>query len=118
MIGVDAHELEPHRAGVARYLREALRALSEIPAVRERWRFPLFSPSSVEPDSFLENEMFEKTILKSRSYALFLMALLPYAACRRKVDLLWFPSYQLPYTWRGRALVTIDFPRSNPVTAG
>ncbi len=107
IIGVDARELAPGRAGVGRYLRESLRAMSAIPSASGRLRFALFSPERISSEPFLESPMFERRDSMGGSSASFFLAGFPFAARRRRVNVLWCPGYMAPPVCSGKVALTI-----------
>lgn len=109
-IGIDGHNLEQPRAGVARALVEELYGLSQIPFVRENFKFILYFKAKTPKDPFLDDPLFEKKVLPCAirpSSAVFYNILLPYFALKDKVDLCYFPCYMLPLFYQGRSIVTI-----------
>lgn len=109
-IGVDAHNLEGNRTGVGRYLENLLREFSQIPELSTRVRFTLYFKKEAPQDDFLKHSLFEMRSLKiwpRSSFLFYFLFLLPFKARRDGVDVMWFPTYMVPYTWRGRSIVVL-----------
>lgn len=119
-IGIDGHNLEQPKAGVARTLMEELRGLSQIPFVRENIKFILYFKFKASKDPLFDElaspelqrgePLFERKVLPHiirPSSAIFYNILLPYFASKDKVDLCYFPCYMLPLFYKGRSVVTI-----------
>ncbi len=106
-IGIDARSLEEGRTGVGRYLLNIL----------ERWgcvggyRFVLYFKGEIPSIGILERPCFEKKIIAGRlgikSNFYFQHFLLPEAAKKDNIDVLFSPSYILPWGWQGKSVVTI-----------
>ena len=112
-VGVDAHNLEADRAGVGRYLQNILYEFSRMPELRSGARFVLYFKKDIPTDIFLRNPLFELRSLRTpirSSFLFYFLFLLPIVAWRDKVDILWFPGYMVPHTWRGRAVLTLHDP--------
>lgn len=109
-IGVDCHNLEQARAGVARTLMEELRGLSQMPFVRENIRFFLYFKSQAPADPLFDDPIFIKRVLPhiiKSSSLIFYNILLPFYAWRDEVDFCYFPCYMLPLFYFGKSIVTI-----------
>lgn len=107
-IGIDAHNLEGDRAGVGRYLENLLMEWGKMPEVKEQVEFVLYFRGDIPADSFLDNPSFTKKslrILPRASFLLYFLVMLPYRAWRDKIDVLFFPGYMIPWTYRGRAVL-------------
>lgn len=106
IIGIDGHDLEGRRTGVGRYLISILRAWEEA-NVLTRNRVVLFFKREIPSDlpQRLEPRLLRSPI-KHPSNALFIHWLLPRAAKRENLDILWCPGYVAPLWlprrgWRG-----------------
>lgn len=109
-IGVDAHNLEGNRTGVGRYLENLLREFTEIPDIEKKVRFTLYFKKDIPSDDFLKNPIYKVHSLRNRfksSFMLYFLALLPFNAWRDKVNVMWFPTYMVPHTWRGKSVVVL-----------
>lgn len=110
-IGVDARALERTRTGVARYLLNLLRAWAKEHQVHEYY---LYFEHDVPGDVFLGQACFTKRLparlplLKQNLRELvWEQTILPLAASRDRVDLLFSPAYTLPVLYGGKIAVTI-----------
>lgn len=111
-IGIDAHNLEGERAGVGRYLENLLREWSLSPDIKNKARFILYYKDSVAQDEFLQNPIFAqkslrffKKVFPRASFFLYFLIFLPWQAWRDRVDLLFFPGYMVPWTYRRPAVL-------------
>lgn len=106
IIGIDARALEGARTGVGRYLFNILKKWS---AARGH-RFILYFKNSIPGDAVF-GDNFEAKILPAlfgiKSNFIFQHFLLSRAARKDKVDVLFSPSYVLPWRWQGKSVVTI-----------
>ena len=110
-IGVDGRSLEGERTGVARYLLGLLRAWAAGHRANEYY---LYFEHEVPTDSLLGEACFtlrlpaRLPLLKQNiRQLLWEQAILPLAARRDRVDLLFSPSYTLPALFGAAAAVTI-----------
>ena len=110
-IGVDGRPLEQERTGVARYLLGLLRTWAEEHRAHE---FYLYFEHEVPMDSLLDEACFTKRLparlpLLKRNIRQLLweQTILPFAARRDRVDLLFSPGYTLPALYGGVSAVTI-----------
>ncbi len=110
-IGIECHNLEQSRAGVARSLAELFLALSKMPRLQERARFILYFHKAIPPDPYLSSPLFACKVLPSPigrpSFTLFYNYLLPRALARDHIDIAFFPSYMLPLRLRTPAVIEI-----------
>lgn len=109
-IGVDAHNLEGNRTGVGRYLENLLREFALVPDIEHKIHFTLYFKKEVPKDDFLKHPLFELHSLKVKfrsSFMVYFLSLLPFNAWRDGVGMMWFPTYMVPYTWRGRSIVVL-----------
>jgi len=109
-IGIDGHNLEQSRAGVARTLLEELKGLSKIPFVRENIRFIIYFKTNPPTDLILNDPICEKKVLPHfirPSSVIFYNIILPFYALRDRVDFCYFPCYMLPLFYYGKAIVTL-----------
>lgn len=106
IIGIDAHNLEQMRGGAAfRYLANLL----------EQWKkeinhnFILYFKDNVPSINQLESENFIKKVLKSgiKSNAFFVHFLLPKAAKKDKVEVLFCPYYISPVFYGNKTVVVL-----------
>lgn len=107
-IGIDARSLEQNQTGVGRYLSNLL----QYWAHDSRHHFTLYFKNKISDLEILDKYYIEKKILKTSlvtisSNALFQHWLLPCAAKKDKVDLLFSPAYILPLIFSGKTAVTI-----------
>ena len=107
-IGIEAHNLEGHRAGVGRYLENLLMEWGDAPDIAEKVQFILYFKKEVPRDSFLSSPMFicrGPTWLSRRSFLAYFLIVLPWRTWRDKVDVVFFPGYMIPWTYRGNAVL-------------
>lgn len=105
-IGIDAHNLEQMRGGAAfRYLANLL----EYWKKEKNHTFILYFKDFIPAITQIESENFTKKLLESRlkSNAFFVHFLLPRAARKDKVDILFCPYYVSPAFYRGEFIVAI-----------
>ncbi len=110
-IGIDGRPLERERTGVARYLLSLLRVWAKEHKVHEYY---LYFEHDVPVDPLLDEACFTKRLparlpvpKQSIRQLLWEQMILPLAARRDKVDLLFSPGYTLPALFLGAAAVTI-----------
>lgn len=110
-IGIDCHSLEGKRTGVGRYLKNILEEFTKIEKVKQNFLFYLYFKKEIPKDIFLKNKIFIKKVIKfpffKPSFTLFFLALIPYYYKKDNLNLFWFPSYMIPITFRGKAIITI-----------
>lgn len=109
-IGIDGHNLEAERTGVGRYLENLLKEFAKMPELKNQVRFTIYFKDKVPEDDFLKDSLFTLRSLATKprsSFALYFPFLLPWNARRDRVDVLWFPGYMVPYTWRGNSVVVL-----------
>ncbi len=101
IIGIDAHNIEGQRTGVGRYLASLLYQWDNFDLSSDL-RFVLYFKKEIPSDLKLTNPAFERKILKSpiQSNAFFVHWLLPKAAKKDKIDILFSPSYIAPVFYR------------------
>lgn len=106
IIGIDARALEGARTGVGRYLINILKKWSDA----RGHRFILYFKNSIPRDAVF-GDNFEAKILPAlfgvKSNFIFQHFLLPKAARKDNIDVLFSPSYVLPWRWKGKSVVTI-----------
>lgn len=108
-IGVDCHNLEGNRTGVARYLINLLKHWEQIQSHNSNYgtvKFFLYFKSDI-PNDIPKSNNFQNTILKSKSNALFMHYFLPKAAKKDKLDVLFCPGYVAPVFYRGKIALTL-----------
>lgn len=118
-IGIDCHNLEGNRTGVARYLINLLKHWEKMQSHSSSYgtmEFFLYFKNEIPDDinNILENKNFQNKILKSKSpalpvggNALFVHYFLPRAAKKDKVDILFCPGYVAPIFYRGKLALTL-----------
>ena len=111
-IGIDAHNLEGERMGVGKYLENLLREWSHLPGMEGKARFILYYKDKIAEDAFLQNAIFTqkplrflRKIFPKGSFLLYFLIFLPWQARRDRVDILFFPGYMVPWTYRGPAVL-------------
>jgi len=110
-IGIDGRPLERERTGVARYLLGLLRMWAKEHRVHEYY---LYFEHEVPTDPILDEACFTKRLpvrlpllRQNIRQLLWEQTILPLAARRDRVDLLFSPGYTLPALFGGPAAVTI-----------
>ena len=103
-IGIEAHNLEGQPTGVGRYLINILQQWSKFDLPTDL-KFILYFKKEI-PDLDLSNS-FEKKLLHSNSNAFFIHYLLPQAAKKDKVDILFCPGYLGPIFYQGKIALTL-----------
>jgi len=110
-IGIDGRPLERERTGVARYLLSLLRVWAKEHKAHEYY---LYFEHDVPADPLLDEACFTKRLparlpvpKQSIRQLLWEQMILPLAARRDEVDLLFSPGYTLPAFFPGAAAVTI-----------
>ena len=110
IIGIDAHNLEGQRTGVGRVLINLLKEWSKFNLPRDI-KFILYFKKEIPIDLDLPNSIFNKKILqppfKIQSNALFTHYLLPKAAKKDKIDILFCPGYIAPIFYKGKIALTL-----------
>lgn len=115
IIGIDGHDLEGHRTGVGQYLMAILRAWARAGVLAQE-RIIVFAKDRVPED--LPAGITARRLVKPlghSSTALFIQALLPRAAKRAGIDVLWCPGYIAPL-WlprRHRETATMSVPSTD-----
>ena len=104
LIGIDCHHIKDQR-GIERYLLNLLSFFKK----EKNINFILYVADNLSAKKLPKSDNFKIKILKSRisSTALFQHWLLPRQAKKDKLDLLFSPSYFLPFFYKGRTAVTI-----------
>lgn len=109
-IGIDCHNLEKNRTGVGRYLKCLLEQWSQFNLAPDL-KFILYFKKEIPADLVLPTSHFEKKILPApmgiQSNMLFLHWLLPGAAKKDKIDILFCPGYVAPLFYRGRLALAL-----------
>ncbi len=103
-IGIDTHDLEGQPTGVGRYLINLLEQWDKFDLPSDL-KFILYFKKDV-PDLNLSN-LFERKLLDSNSNAFFVHYLLPRAARKDRVDILFCPAYIAPIFYQGKIALTL-----------
>ena len=108
-IGIDGHNLEKNKYGVAQYVIHILAELNTIEFVQKNIEFVVYFKSEIPDLDILKAQNVISKIEKfiRPSFTLFYNILIPIAARRDKIDIFWFPSYMLPLFFIGKSIVTI-----------
>ncbi len=109
-IGIDAHNLEGQPTGVGRYLINLLEQWDKFDLPPDL-KFVLYFKKEI-PDSLeLSDNIFARKLLKApfglQSNAFFMHYLLPQAAKKDKVDILFCPGYIAPIFYQGKIALTL-----------
>ena len=114
-IGIDAHNLENQRTGVGRYLFNLLKEWNDFDLSADKaglsddLEFILYFKKEIPADlSFLSNNFHSINLVSGwRSNAFFTHFLLPRAAKKDGVALLFCPAYVAPIFYRGKIALTL-----------
>lgn len=111
-IGIEGHELQKTRpAGVARALKSMLGEIIETPTIKGKYRFIILFNGDFSPGDELINPLIEfrrlKTPLIGSSFTFFYNVLVPIAKLTNKIDIMYFPSYMVPFLCFGKKIVTV-----------
>lgn len=105
-IAIDAHDLEGRRTGVGRYLINLLRNWTDA-----NNEYLLYFQQNIPKDPVLTSSCFKNKIIKAplsfKSNALWQHLLLPEALKKDKPDVLFSPSYLLPFNWKDKSAVVL-----------
>jgi len=109
IIGIDAHYLEGQPTGVGRYLENLLREWSNFDQGQTLKKFILYFKKEIPADLDLPDSIFQKKILWPGhwSNAFFIHFLLPRAAQKDKVDILFCPGYIAPIFYSGKIALAL-----------
>ncbi|MBL7154969.1 MAG: glycosyltransferase family 4 protein [Candidatus Portnoybacteria bacterium] len=109
-IGIDAHDLEGRPTGVGRVLINLLREWAKFKLPNDL-KFILYFKKEIPDDLELSDFIFVKKLLKApfnlQSNAFFIHYLLPRAAKKDKVDILFCPAYIAPVFYQGKIALTL-----------
>ena len=116
-IGIDAHNLEGRRTGVGRVLINLLKEWSkfdlpeDLPRNKAGLKFILYFKKEIPDDLNLSDSIFSKKILQApfswQSNALFTHYLLPKAAKKDKIDILFCPGYIAPVAYKRKIALSL-----------
>lgn len=110
-IGISGFELEKEntRAGAARMLLELLSYIAKIPDIEKSMKITLYYRARIPAISILQHPVFHHKVLKiwRPSFSMYYNILLPRAAKKDNVDFVFFPTFMLPFWFRGRSIVVI-----------
>ncbi|HEB01511.1 MAG TPA: glycosyltransferase family 1 protein [Candidatus Portnoybacteria bacterium] len=105
-IAIDAHSLEGKPTGVGRYLINLLRNWTNT-----NNEYLLYFQQSILKDPVLTAPCFKNKIIKAplgiKSNACWQHLLLPEVLKKERPDLLFSPSYLLPFNWTGKSVVVL-----------
>lgn len=103
-IAIDARFLGPEGTGIGRYTEKLLENLQALDKVNEYWillrgsNYDLFQPF---------NPNFKKVVADARWYSVKEQIVIPRTLLSIKPDLVHFPHFNIPVTYRGKYVVTI-----------
>ncbi len=110
-IAIECHNLENKRWGIGRHLSKVLEEISKKPELAKEFMFYLYFKEFVPSDSYLNNPIFVKKVLKlpllHPSYNIFFHILLPLACLRDRIDAAFFSGFMLPAFFSGKSLVVL-----------
>ncbi len=109
IIGIDGRSLENQRTGAGRYLFNLLQQWKDI-APKDRVYFIIYFKDNI-PNDLPKRDHFRMKILQSpfhlKSNLLFTHYLLPKAAMKDKIDILFCPAYIAPVFYQGEIALTL-----------
>lgn len=105
-IGIDCHHIEDQR-GIKRYILSLLKEWDNLGYLKDREHSVICYFRKEIPELEELPKEIKTAILKSRSNILFQHIRLPIEAKRDKLDILFSPSYILPFFYMGKSVVTI-----------
>lgn len=103
LIGIDARIYGPKHGGIGRYVQEIIKHLQHIDNQNKYVVFLM--PEDYE--NFSESNNFSKVKVNSRWYTLKEQILLPYLIKKHKIDLMFFPHFNVPIFYNGPYAVAI-----------
>ncbi|TSC75051.1 MAG: group 1 glycosyl transferase [Parcubacteria group bacterium Gr01-1014_44] len=110
-IGIECHALEANRWGVGHHLAKLLEEISIKSELANEFRFYLYFKGRIPDDSYLNNPIFVKRILKlpliSPSFNIFFHFLLPLVYFRDHLQAVFFAGFMLPAFFLGKSLVLL-----------
>ncbi|MFC1700532.1 glycosyltransferase family 4 protein [Patescibacteria group bacterium] len=107
-IGIDAKNIEGRRTGVGRYLINLLKEWDQLELPKDV-EFVLYFRKEIPDDLSLDSAIFQKKVLSfgGLSNALFMHILLPIAAYRDKIDVLFCPAYVSPIFYFKKTVIVL-----------
>lgn len=111
-IGIECENIEDtnSRWGVGHLVLNLLKEYAANPEYQKKFKLYLYFKSKIPSDDFLQNPIFIKKILKLpliNSFNIFYHVLLPIRAMLDRVDIMFFPSYNLPPLYPGKSIVML-----------
>lgn len=110
-IGIECHALETNRWGIGHHLSKLLKEISKKSELANEFRFYLYFKGRIPNDSYLNNPIFVKKVLKlpffRPSFNIFFHVLLPLAYWRDRLNAVFFAGFMLPAFFLGKSLVVM-----------
>jgi glycosyltransferase involved in cell wall biosynthesis len=115
-VGIDCQTLEGEAWGVGRLVEKLLTEIDRRPELRDEFRFFLYFKTDIPDYPYLKNPIFIKRLLRvpfisSRSFAIsfsfYYFLFLPVRSWFETHDVMYFPNYMLPLTFRGKSMVML-----------
>lgn len=107
-IGIDAHNLEEERTGVARYLLNLLNVWKDR---KDDNQYILYFQNKIPQNEILDSPKFTKKIIKNifriKSNALWEHYSLPHTLKKDQVDIFFSPSYISPIFYKGKIIIVL-----------
>ena len=107
-VGIECESIEgPESWGVGRVVKKILENIASQPELAQEFKFFLFFKSHIPELPFLNNSIFVKKIIGTKSFSLYYYLLLPIKLWFQKNDIMFFPNYMLPILFKGKSLVVL-----------
>jgi len=111
-VGVECENLEDAKSrwGVGHLVLNLLKEYAANQEYQKKFKLYLYFKSGIPSDDFLQNPIFVKKVLKLpfvNSFNIFYHILMPLRAILDKIDIMFFPSYNLPPLYFGKAIVML-----------
>ena len=111
-IGIECENLEDAKSrwGVGHLVLNLLKEYATNPEYQKKVKLYLYFKSKIPSDVFLQNPIFVKKVLKLpfvNSFNLFYHIMMPLRAMLDRVDMIFFPSYNLPPLYFGKSIVML-----------
>ncbi len=108
-VGIECENLEDgqSRWGVGNMTLNLLKEFARNSALQEQYELVLYFKHQIPQDEVVQNPIFIKRVLGTRSFNFFYHVLLPFNAMRDRMDWMFFPAYMLPPLYIGRSVVML-----------
>ena len=110
IIGIECESIENKEWGIGRIITNLLKEIAKRPELKENFRFYLFFKSEIPKLPYLDNTIFKKKIIRFpgqwfSSFTLYYFIFLPIYSWFKKIDVIFFPNYMLPYFVKTKTIV-------------